>query len=215
MAEYWMRSSSGTKASIASISELLPAAELDCTHHGQRRFEMPRHGGQIADQLVGLFAHHAAACRSLRGCGRAGRGSCSSSSAAARSSSLMAISGFFGSSALRICSSCSSSSFSSTRPRSCLTTSSFTPISIGGLLDERRALARRVEIERIDVEAVAARSQQIHLQQLVAEILREAAHAIAAVAQRDDDLSRDSSARRPVGYRRLKEERARWLLFLL
>ena len=55
-------------------------------------------------------------------------------------------------------------------------------------LTKTRALPRRVEIERIDVEAVAARGQQIDFQQIVAEILREAAHAIAAVAQRDDDL---------------------------
>jgi hypothetical protein len=31
MAEYWMRSSSGTNASVASINELLPEAEDDCT----------------------------------------------------------------------------------------------------------------------------------------------------------------------------------------
>ena len=67
-------------------------------------------------------------------------------------------------------------------------TSSFTAISIGGLLANTDPLPRRVEIERIDVEAVAARSQQIHFQQVVAEILGESADAIAAVAQRDDDF---------------------------
>ncbi len=58
----------------------------------------------------------------------------------------------------------------------------------GGLFLKHRPLPRRVEIQRIDVEAVAARSQQIHFEQLIAEILGEPAHPVAAVAQRDDDL---------------------------
>ena len=57
-----------------------------------------------------------------------------------------------------------------------------------GLLDEGRALARGIEIERVHVEAVAVGSQQIHLQQLVAEVLGEAADAVAAVVVLDGDF---------------------------
>ena len=74
----------------------------------------------------------------------------------------------------------------------------------GGLLDEHGALARGVEIERIDVEAVAATGQQIHFQQVSSwDSSRKPAHAIAAVAQRDGDLFAVHLERHVRGGRRI------------
>ena len=42
------------------MSELLPAAETRLHDDRERRFQMPRHHAQIADQLVGLLAHNTA-----------------------------------------------------------------------------------------------------------------------------------------------------------
>ena len=61
MAEYFTRSSSGTKASTASISELLPAADDDCTTTASGFVQLARDRRQIAHELVGLLADHAAA----------------------------------------------------------------------------------------------------------------------------------------------------------
>ena len=68
-------------------------------------------------------------------------------------------------------------------------TSSFEPELLGGLLDEDAALPRRVEVERVDVEGVGpSRHQHVDLQQFVAQVLREAADALAPVAEPEDDL---------------------------
>ena len=64
-------------------------------------------------------------------------------------------------------------------------TSSFRPSSTAACFTNSDALPRRVEIERIDVEAVASRDQQIDFDQIVAEILCQAPHPITPVAQRD------------------------------
>ncbi len=56
------------------------------------------------------------------------------------------------------------------------------------LFDERGALVRRVEIERIDVERIVTRRKHVDFYYIVAEILRETAHAVAAIGLRDDDL---------------------------
>ena len=112
IAEYFTRSSSGTKASTASISDDLPARRADWMIDGERLLELARDGGEVADELVRAPRPRRRRPRSRRGCGRGGRGSRSSASAASRSASRHRDgAGAFGSSALRMRSSCSSSSF--------------------------------------------------------------------------------------------------------
>ena len=101
----------------------------------------------------------------------------------------MAISGCFGSSAWRICLlSCNSLSLQQ-HAAHVVPHGVFLHAHLGrGLFDEHGALTRRVEIERVDVKPFALRSQQVDLQQIVAEILPEPADTIAAVALRNHDL---------------------------
>jgi hypothetical protein len=58
----------------------------------------------------------------------------------------------------------------------------------GRLFDESGPLVRGIQVEGIDMKAVRAGGQQIHFQQIVAGVLGQAAHTVAAVCERDDDL---------------------------
>jgi hypothetical protein len=62
------------------------------------------------------------------------------------------------------------------------------PELAGGLADEDLTLARRVEVERVDEEGLAARREQVDPQLLEREVLRQAADPIAPVAESEDDL---------------------------
>ena len=83
-----------------------------------------------------------------------------------------------------------------------------------GLLEEGRPLPRRVEVERVDVEGVAAASEQVHLEDVVGEVPGQAADPVAAIAERHHhlvlaDLGRDlfGWARRQDGRRRVGRDR--------
>lgn len=45
-----------------------------------------------------------------------------------------------------------------------------------------------VQVQRVHVEALAARGQQVDLEQLERQVLGQAAHAVSAIAQRHRDL---------------------------
>ena len=103
------------------------------------------------------------------------------------------ISSGFGSSAFLICSSCSSSSFKQHVPEIAADDFFLHAEFFARLLDEHRALPRRVQVERVHVEAalaaqIRARHQHVHFQQFVLSVFPEAAHAVAAVSLRDDDF---------------------------
>ena len=133
-----------------------PPPSCDWMIDGERLLELARDRREVADELVGLLAHDAAPLEVLEDAVRAGSGRASSASASlALLVASSATASSFGSSACLICCSCSSSSFSSTWPRSRLSTSSLERRALGRLLHEGRALPRRVEVERVDVEADA------------------------------------------------------------
>ena len=75
-----------------------------------------------------------------------------------------------------------SSSFRNTRPRSLRMMSSFTPSSSAARLMKAARWRSVCRVERIDVKLVLPRHQHIHFHQFVAEVLRKAANAKAAVA---------------------------------
>ena len=58
------------------------------------------------------------------------------------------------------------------------------------LLHVGRALPRRVEVQRVDVEALAARSEEAHLQDVIGEIPLEPPHAIAPIPEHELHLVR-------------------------
>ena len=58
------------------------------------------------------------------------------------------------------------------------------------LFDECGALMRCVQVERVHVEPVAARDQQIDFQQMVAGVLGKPTDAVPPVVARNDDLLR-------------------------
>jgi hypothetical protein len=164
----------------------LPAAELDCTITASGA-STARHGGDVAHQLIGLFAHHATTLEVFEDTVQQAR----IFEQVERGGAVLVVDGDLGRFRLQRLLDLPLLQF--------LQRAQHVPEIVfdgifrqshfhGGLLDEDSALAGRVEIERIDVEAVPAGGQQIHLQDGVAEILRQAAHTIAAVAQRDGDF---------------------------
>ena len=124
-------------------------------HHGQRRFQAARYGGDVADQLVGLLAHHAATlevfqdaieqARILQQLER--RGAVLVADGDLR---LFRLQRFLDLLVLQFL------QLAQHVPQIVFDGIFLQPHFDGGLLDEHGALAGRVEIERIDVEAVAA-----------------------------------------------------------
>ena len=76
--------------------------------------------------------------------------------------------------------------------------SSFKPSSSAARLRKAARWRSRLHVERVDMKLVLPRHQHIHLHQLVAEILLQAADAVAAVAVLDDDLVAMITAVPPV-----------------
>jgi hypothetical protein len=168
------------------MSELLPAADDDCTTtaSGDSR---PRHGREIAHQLVGFFAHHAAplevrqdtvqkiwVLQKLH-----------------RFVAIFLANLYFGLGWREGFSDLLALQFFQLQPHTAQVLADHVFLQsqfIGRLLDERDPLPGAVEIERIDVERFARCRQQIHFHQIVAQVLRQAADAIFPGALHHRDL---------------------------
>ena len=59
-----------------------------------------------------------------------------------------------------------------------------------GLLHEGRTLPRRVEVERVHVQPLLARGEEVHPQAVVGEVLREATDAVPPVPEGERHLVR-------------------------
>ena len=182
-----MHCSSGTKARIDFHQRAFAGGGTGLQHHGQRRFQAARYGGDVADLFVGFLAHHAATLEVFQDAIEQTR----VFQQIERRGAVLVADGDLGCFRLQ--------RFLDLLVLQFLQLAKHVPQVVfdgiffqahldGGLLDEHGALAGRVQVERIDMEAVAASGHQIHSHDGVAEILCESAHPIAAVAQRDGDL---------------------------
>jgi hypothetical protein len=179
----------------------LPRGRTRLDHHGERLFQLPRHRGQVAHELVRLLAHHAAA-------GEVGEDAALQAGIAQqRKRGLALVVVQLDGLLLRL-----------RRLLDLLLLQSFQaeqhlaevllhhPLLeaelAGGLGEVGLAMSRRVEVERVHVEALAlARHERVHAQRIKARVLRESADAPAAIAERHHELLAALFRRRRLGRR--------------